>query len=430
MRNSIFFLILLIVFSSFYSIGKNEADVISYSIVMKLDTVARKLEVQNVINIENSGSSKICTFLFWNNIKINNAQLNGKNLDYKFDNDTLSVNIGSAKKIKLTLNYTIPIDSLITFHKYGIIALTRGNWWCPFISDDISALHSKITVPGGFIVYSSGELINYSETANGNYFEYYNFINSGLPIIIAPENYYKQVSKKQDNISIKYYFHNPDHALTNSIIDESLATIHFCVNYIGNYNRSQLTYIEYPGFPSAQALETFVMMGSDFIKYYPQMKYWVAHETIHEWMGAGYFNAMSKSNKYGRFIEESLTEYMRYLYLEKTFGQDSLAGQIKHMINVFNNEIKGTDQDVPILVNLPNRVTYCVGPLIFHVVRKEMGEENWHNFIKSLYSKYYGKMIDYNDFRKELSIFTNQSVISKMEKSIESKGIPIEITGY
>jgi hypothetical protein len=121
---------------------------------------------------------------------------------------------------------------------------------------------------------------------------------------------------------------------------------------------------------------------------------------------------------------------MRYLYLEKTFGQDSLAGQIKHMINVYNSEIKGTDQDVPISVNLPNRVTYCVGPLIFHVVRKEMGEENWHNFIRLLYAKNFGKMIDYNDFRKELSIYANQSVISKMEKSIESKGIPIEISGY
>jgi hypothetical protein len=430
MRNSILYLTLFIVFSSFTSIGKNEVDVISYNIVMKLDTIERKLEVQNDMNIENSGNSKVIKFLFWDNIKINNIQLNGKNLNYKHANDTLYINIGTVTKIKLALNYTIPIDSLFTFNKYKIIALTRSAWWCPFISDDLSALHSKITVPGGYIVYSSGELINYSETANGNCFEYYNSINSGLPFIIAPESYYKQVSKKQDSISIKYYFHNTDNALTNSIINESLATIHFCVNYIGNYNRSQLTYIEYPGFPSAQGLETFVIMGSDFIKYYPQMKYWVAHETIHEWIGAGYFNSMNKSSENCRFMEESLTEYIRYLYLEKTFGKDSLAGQIKHMIKIYNTEIKGTDQDVAISVNLPNRVTYCVGPLIFHMVHKDMGEENWHNFIRSLYSKYYGKMIDYNVFRKELSMFANQSVITKMEKSIGSKGIPVEITGY
>jgi hypothetical protein len=431
MKNPNLWLFLFIIFSSYNAICKNDPDIISYNIVIKLDTVSRNLEVQTDILIDNPDTSSVLKFLFWESIKINKAQINDKKLDYRYANDTLYLNIGSRKKNVLTLHYSIPIDSLIIFKQYKIIALNRSGWWCPFMKDDLSELHSKITVPKGYKVYSSGELVSYDETSSGNCFRYYNKINSGLPLFIAPEGYYKEVDKKQDHILIKYLFHNPDTVLTNSIIKESLSTIHFCADYIGNYNRPQLTYIEFPGFPSAQGLETFVLMGSDFIKYfglYPQMRFWVAHETIHQWIGAGYFNAVYKSPQNGRFIEESFTEFVRDIYLEKTFGEDSLAGQIRDRINIYNKEIKGKDQDVPVSVNMPNRVTYVIGSLIFHVVRMEMGEDNWHNFIRSLYAKNYGRMIDYNDFRNELSLFANQSVINKMENNIIMKGIPTEIT--
>ena len=104
-----------------------------------------------------------------------------------------------------------------------------------------------------------------------------------------------------------------------------------------------------------------------------------------------------------------------------------MTGQIRDVVNIYNKQIKGTDQDVPISSNLPNRVAYCVGPLIFHVVRMKIGEDNWQKFISSLYAKYYGKMIDYDIFKKELSVYADSAVISNMENELETKGIPKEI---
>ena len=430
MKNSILFLVLFIVLCSFDRIKKNDIDITSYNLVLKLDTVNRRLNIQADILIKNPDTLKTIKLLFSDNMKINSALLNGKPLEIGHREDTLFVNTGKTNIINLTINYTLATD---TFKHDKMIALTRAMWWCPFVRDNVSELNLKITLPKEYNAYSSGELISNSETNNSNYYEFHNKLNSGLPLFIAPTAYYKETDKKLDNISIKYYFHNPDTALDNSIIKESLKTIDFCVHYIGNYKRTQLTYIEFPGFPSAQSLETFLMMGSDFIKMfgkYPDMKFWVSHETIHQWIGAGYFDAIYTSPKYSRFIEESLTEFMRDIYLGKTFGKDSLAGQIKDRIKIYDKEVKRTEQDVPVSSNQANRVTYVLGPLIIHVVHMKIGEDNWQKFISSFYSKYYGKIIDYDIFKKELSVYADSAVINNMENELETKGIPKEFASH
>jgi hypothetical protein len=134
-----------------------------------------------------------------------------------------------------------------------------------------------------------------------------------------------------------------------------------------------------------------------------------------------------KFPRYGTFIEESLTEYMRYIYIEKTFGQDSLAGLIKYAVNIYNTEIKGTDQDLPGSMNLPGRAIYCNAPLIFHVVRMDVGDEKWQAFIRKLYAGYYGRSISYDDFSKTLGLYATKDVVIKMEAYITRKGIPDEI---
>ena len=382
---------------------------------MKLDIGLKRIEIKNILDIEKVDTNRNTNLFLAPYIAIDSVKVKGRKLKFSRVGDTLYLKIDILKRSKLTFWYSIPIDS---FMYDKAIVLTRGMKWCPYLDDNISALNSEVTVPNGYKVYSSGTLNSKSIGEKTVTYKYSNKINSGLPFIIAPIDYYSEITKQQNGFSIKYYFLNKDTSLQKSIITESLSALKFCIDYIGSYKRQQLTYIEVPKFGSAQSLETFILMSSEFIKYfglYKDMRFWVAHETIHQWIGVGYFNSIYKSSQYGTFIEESLTEYMRYVYLEKTFGQDSLTGQIKYVVNIYNTEIKGTDQDVPISSNKPSRVIYCVAPLIFHVVRMDIGDEKWQAFIRKLYSKYYGRCIDYEDFKKTLGHYATKDVIKKME---------------
>ena len=394
---------------------------------MQLDTTLKRIIIRSLIDIEKVDTNR-CTNLFLSSsIAIDSVKVNGRKLKFSRVGDTLCLEFGIFKRSKLIFWYSIPIDSFM----YGkAIVLTRGMKWCPYLHDNISVLKSEVTVPNGYKVYSSGTLESRSIGENNCTYIYSNKINSGLPFIIAPIDYYSEIRKQQNSISIKYCFLNKDTSLQKSIITESLSALKFCSSYIGNYHRKQLTYIEVPKFGSAQSLETLILMSSEFIKYfslYKDMRFWVAHETIHQWIGVGYFNSIYNLPQYGAFIEESLTEYMRYVYLEKAFGADSLAGQIKYVVNIYNKEIKGTDQDVAITSNKPSRVIYCNAPLIFHEVRMDIGDIKWQSFIRKLYSKYYGRCIDYENFKKTLRLYATKDVINQMEKYANMRGIPDKI---
>ena len=382
---------------------------------MKLDASLKRIAIRNQIDLEKLDTIRSTKLLLSSFIQIDSANVNGRKFKFSRTGDTLCLQIGILNTSKLTFWYSIPIDS---FMYDKAIVLTRGMKWCPYLHDNISTLNSEVTIPVGYTVYSSGKLDSKSVDDNKVTYKYTNRINSGLPFIIASKDYYSEITKHQNGFSIKYCFLNKDTSLQNSIIKESLSALNFCSSYIGKYKQKQLTYIEVPNFGSAQSLETFILMSSDFIKYFglsQSMRFWVAHETIHQWIGAGYFNSIYTTPKYGTLIEESLTEYMRYVYLEQTFGQDSLVGQIKYVGNIYNKEIKGTDQDVPISSNKPSRVIYCNAPLIFHVVRMDIGDIKWQYFIRKLYSKYYGRCIDYEDFKKTLRFYATKDVIKKME---------------
>ena len=433
MKNIILFIACFVSLCSFGNNKKHGIDILSYNVEMHLDTISRKLDIHTDIRIQNTDTTDIVRFLFCDWIKINKAQLNDKSLEYRQGKDTLLIHVDRLRKLNLILDYTLPVDSFKQDKPGKVIALTRAMKWCPFIYDDISELNSKITVPKGYKVYSSGVLLNYNETATSCHYRFQNKINSGFPCFFAPTGYFRETAKTQNGINVKFYFHNPDSTLINPIIKESLLGLDFSTQYIGKYNRPNLTYIELPGFDSSQSLESFVLMGSNFIKYfglYPDIRFWPTHETIHQWVGAGYFNTISKNTKNRWFIEESLTEYLRYVYVEKTYGTDSLKIEIKKSIDYYNKQIKGTSQDVSISANLPNDITYCIGPLIFHTVRMEMGDENWHKFIQKLYANNYGNVIDYNMFKKLLSKYAGYSIIQKMEDRMNTKGVPKEFCNY
>lgn len=421
-------LLLILIFVALFA-RPNTADfqIKSYDIKLTLDTATRKLEVKNSIFFNNLGTKSGSAVLFWNSIDIDSITVAAQKISFERNNDSLVFSSKLSGNMMLTFYYCLPIDS---FMYDKAILLTRGMKWSPYLHDNISTLTSEVIVPKNYSVYSSGTLLNLDRNQESLIYHFKNEINSGLPFVIVPMNYYKETSLFINGVEMKYVFHNPDTALQRKIIDESQSAFNFCNDYIGKYPRKSLSYVEIPEFGSAQSFESLIIMSSDFVSYfklYAEMRFWVAHETIHQWIGTGYFNAIYNGSKFGVFIEESFTEYLRFLYIGNKFGDDSLTTIVNRNIDIYNQEIKGTDQDVSISDNIPSRVAYCTGPLIFYEVNRPMGEQKWQEFLKTLYSKYYGQVIDYTIFRETLAKYTSENVIVQMERDAKAKGIPKEL---
>ena len=214
-KTNVVFILFIILFSckNERNTKPKELDIISYDIKIQFDTLNKKLNIESIINFEKPDSLDKIDFLFLDFASIKEIKQNNTiDKDFIHQNDTLSIKVSNKNKIDLFIKYTLPIDS---FGNNEIITLTRPMKWCPFVYDDISIFKTTTTVPANFKVYSSGDTKIQEESNAEIIFKSYNKLNSGLPLIIANRNYYRETEKELTNMKVKFYFHNKDSVLTN-----------------------------------------------------------------------------------------------------------------------------------------------------------------------------------------------------------------------
>jgi aminopeptidase N len=106
------------------------------------------------------------------------------------------------------------------------------------------------------------------------------------------------------------------------------------------------------------------------------------------------------------FIQEGYCTYSEMLYLEETKGPEAVALWLKHHFNLIKNKqpIAG-----PLNINYLNSDTdiYYKYALILHTLRQSLGENEFNNYVKTLYKKGKYRSLSLSDFnslnKQELS---------------------------
>lgn len=345
-------------------------------------------------------------------------------VDYLTLSDTLVLDWNILRKIKLL--YRINISNEL---KDSLIYFNRTSSWIPFIYDRYMPLTLEVITPKPFSSLSSNLISQYvKETTICNRFE--NNLNTHFPLLIFSSNKLNKQIIKNDEGTFYFYFSDKRKKLQRGIINEFIDTYSFFSDYYAINKEKTLTVVEVSGIDYVQSLNQFVLVGSEYIYYYsfPSMQFWPSHEVIHQWIGSGYNVYLKSNNKYRWFIEESLTEFLRYTYLEYKYGNDTLKKILKENILEYETRIKETNKDIPILKAGPDRITYALAPLFYYYIRKEIGEKSWRKFIYILYENYHGRFITYSNFKECLSMYLSAEEITKIETSFKIKGIPEYIT--
>ena len=155
MRNLVILLILFGFSTSVAGQTSVRTNIKAYTIKMKLDTNLKRIAIRNLIDIEKVDTNRSTTLFLSSYIDIDSVKVKERKLKFSRIGDTLCLQTGILKRIKLIFWYSIPIDS---FMYDKAIVLTRGMRCCPYLHDNISVLKSEVTVPDGYKVYFSGTL--------------------------------------------------------------------------------------------------------------------------------------------------------------------------------------------------------------------------------------------------------------------------------
>ncbi len=452
-------------------------------IVADFDTVTKNFSVKANLKINiNEALNNELHFKFTRNAKISNIQFmetdNSISPSFKCVYDTIFINIPkqlkNQKQLTLSLNYSLPIDSFTT---NGIFRLNHDYKWLPFQYTDISKLNLEIFTPISYSAFASGDCTASSIQGNKTYSSWKSYDIPSSLVIIAPKNAYTDIKRVVEGIPLNFYFINKDTAGVDKIVNEISIAFHNFYRIFGGYKGNRLSLYELPDdVQGALALDRTIMFyrlsmsfpitdsadvsqqidkslgnltqekfnfPNDIFEMYEdyeqktgkipfaaekihkmELSYIFAHVTAHQWVGSGFQYAVG--SRLNRFMEEGLTEYARWMFIENEYGKDSLNEVIKQTKNILEIYLqRQSNRDLPLSqINDLNGILYLKGPLVFHYVRQHIGDENWKTFLRTLYSKYYGKVIDYEIFKSELSKFDkNGSVIKRMEEMTEMKGI-------
>jgi aminopeptidase N len=127
----------------------------------------------------------------------------------------------------------------------------------------------------------------------------------------------------------------------------------------------------------------------------------ISHELAHQWWG----NRITCKN-WGHFwLNEGLTTYLSAAYNEYRFGTEKYNTDINTYFKVYQ-EIKNRKKDKPLVFvdwSNPTRddrnIVYFKGAYVLHLLRQEVGEQNFWEGIRNYSQKNFDKLVTTQDFQ-------------------------------
>ena len=436
----IFFITFLIIVNNCSSsiqesnIQEYKIDVINYNLQVTLESSQNQLDITAIVKFGKSAKTDKFELLFNSNVKIKSVKSkikdNWVDTSYKLkENDTIHLIIPNPlidhNEFIMMFEYSLPIETPIK----DVFYIDRGYRWYPMIIDDIASFQIAANIPTEFEMLSAGDLIKANPKDGFSQFIWETKIPVfKIPFVLIKSGLYTKITGKCEDKELRFYFLDDDPNAGEKIIDEACYAFQYCNTAIGPYHHNRLTFIEMADFRGSNICTGLILTGSNFIDQFKKGYYKGLHLTIAaQWFGAGVFG---KFNDIGFwFFALSLPHYLRLMYVKESNNTDAFIKQLEKPYHAYK-EIAGTDNDVPIIdidrIDTKEKalVIYGKGPFVLDLLKGEMGEMDWSNFLRELYLNYTGKILTYDNFKTNLAKYDKDgNMILKFDKIMINKGI-------
>ena len=436
MRHTI--ILLLFIFSEVVTAQTNKTEINAYDINVNLDLSKRQFLIDIQVDIKNNASLRTIPLLLSKKAEIKSIRLNTQeNIPFQIaGNDTLILRLSekSVKDTKLTLilSYILPADSFMV--NRGMIVMKRYDRWYPLQIGDIFCSNLTVNVPDILTTISNGSCRKNYLPNHRTTFKWKSSNENDLALFVFNTDSMEYKSEVLEGTTLNFYF-VPGLKDEQKIISLAKSSFSYYSKLMGNYRDNDFSVIEIPAeYFLGQGLHTLLLFTPTLLKYIPDPEDWVPHEVGHQWIGNTI--QMDEHSKGYWFVEESLNEYLRAMYIEHEYGVDSLNRILKDVyFENYKNLVKA-GQDVSILdvgtVNNSLEEAQCIyakGPLVLHQVRKCMGDENWNAMIKGIFKSFKNKNFTLEDFKNCISKNPNdRQCLNLLNNLLISKGIPESIS--
>ncbi|MCB0746948.1 MAG: M1 family metallopeptidase [Ignavibacteriae bacterium] len=415
--------------TEYISDNQLDIDILHYTISLELLPKEKLINGKVIITGKPKNKNVETVILnFYDNFNISKLTLNDQDIKYRYEDNKLALFTDSeiADTFLIGIEYSGTPESMgfgsFEFSEvdeepviYTLNEPIYASTWfpCNDLPSDKVLADIFITCDSSLTAVSNGSLINVSATGNKKTFHWKSFypiatylISFSVGDYVNFNQYYKY--NDQDSMKISYFVFPSD--LKNAKTDFSFhpEAINFFSNTFGEYPFLKEKYGVVENLWNFGAIEhqTITGIGRSFVSGSQFFTDVLVHELAHQWWG----NAVTLESWKDIWLNEGFATYSEALYWENESGFSSL----KSTMNSFLTNFDGTTLYNP--ENLFSRITYNKGAWVLHMLRKEIGDDNFFSLLKSYYEKFKYKNASTADFEelaseisnKDLSKFFNQ----------------------
>jgi len=375
----------------YFSENQYKIDVLYYDIDIELLTDEEKISVEIIIEgVYRDSSIKKIDLNFYDNMEISSLLLNDMAVEYIHDNFRLSIfdDNKSQEKFKIEISYSgapqnLGMGSFSFDEEYDrnyVYSLSEpvyaSSWFpCNDLPNDKAQATIKITNDSSSVSISNGVLKNVEYEGIKKVYTWKTVYPISTYLIAIYSGKYEKFSQRYTsvsgkNISFDYYVTPEKYEMAKIDFDFHPEIFKVFEKLFGEYPFAEEKYsvVEFFWPYGAMEHQTVTGMGTRFIGGNNFFKEIYVHEVAHHWWG----NAVGPETWKDVWLNEGFATYSEALYWEKVSGRSSLISTLQSKFRDYPEYSLYNPGP-----NMFGSMVYNKGAWVLHMLRREIGEENF-----------------------------------------------------
>lgn len=299
--------------------------------------------------------------------------------------------------------------------------------WYPDIDGSYSTYRVTVQVPHGWTAVTQGRKTESTTTGTGTSSTWVVADRSEALTLVANRftvTSREWTSRDGQHVELATYLFPDNAPLADEYLDATSRYLDAYIPILGAFPFDKFAVVE-NFFASGLGMPSFTLLGSGSIKRHYVQPYALGHEIVHSWIGNSVFNRDGSGN-----WVEGLTTYLANYYWHELTHDDKQAIEQRRMMLQGYSVYVAPDRDYPVAQFVrktderDNAIGYHKSAFVFHMLRREIGDEAFWRALKLFVGQYRGRPADWENIENVFAQVARRDLRWFFEQWIERPGAP------
>jgi hypothetical protein len=275
------------------------------------------------------------------------------------------------------------------------IYLAGSTFWVPTVNNALATYSLIVNLPDGWKSVSQGEKSE-SKKVDGNQIDNWICDKPQEEIFLIGAKFSEYTHEMASGVKAMAFLRTPDEQLANKYLGVTEQYMLMYEEMLGDYPYSKFALVE-NFWETGYGMPSFTLLGEKIIRFPWILHSSYPHELLHNWWG----NSVYVDFESGNWCE-GITAYMADHLIKEQQGQGEEYR--RSVLQKYSNYV-GEEKDFPLnefisrFDGISEAVGYGKALMVWHQLRRQVGDEMFLEGFKLFYEKYRYKVASYSDIR-------------------------------